>query len=96
MRLPPADEIEFKVTRHRDRQAHYTCDVRGNDHEILISEFTCGHFATLVTLIGHEMVHLDQSIRKTAGKTQHNVEFRRVFRAACERFRWDYAQFITT
>jgi hypothetical protein len=97
--LPPADEVVFRVTRHKDRQGHCRINSDGKTGaEIIVSEYYVGTFDTLVNLIGHEMIHLYQFFNKTdpPGDIQHNEEFRHIAKQVCRDFNWDFKQFVTT
>lgn len=96
MKLPPADEIAFHITRHNDRQAHYTCLKRAREgHEIAVSDFWQWTFSNLQKVVAHEMIHLYQSLRETDSPiTQHNAEFRVLSERVCKHFNWNVATFI--
>lgn len=96
MHLPPAEEVEFIVGSWYDRQAHYNSDVNHEAHEIAISARWCGTYNTLLQLVAHEMIHMDQRIRKTESRTLHNAEYRKISRYVCRLFQWDLKPFITT
>ena len=94
--LPPSEGVIFRVTRHNDRQAHYTRDSKAQkNHEIVISELYVGQFNTLMHTMAHEMIHFYQDFAKTATTaSKHNAEFRSIARQVCRQFDWDYKQFI--
>ena len=95
-KLPPADEIEFRVNNQRDSMGGYTRYCRSADHIVIVSALTIGHFATLACVVSHEMVHLKQAIDKTEPKRAggHNTEFRRLSKQVCEIHGWDYKAFV--
>lgn len=97
MRLPPADEVIFKVTNDRTKQGYCTILVdRSGGHEIGISNWWIGEFQSLVPIVAHEMIHMHQWIQRTDTPSMHNAEFRRIARRVCKLFQWDYRQFVCT
>ena len=95
-RLPPADEVEFEVTSRHNTMGEYTRYVRTDEHILIISSLTVGHFATLANVVSHEMVHLKQAIDKTepARVGAHNAEFRRLAKQVCTLHGWDLKAFL--
>lgn len=93
--LPEADEVPFKVTRHRDRYGHMWGDKRSANAEIALSEANIGSSNKLIEKMGHEMIHFHQHLRRseTPG-TQHNAEFRRLARQVCRIHGWDFKDFV--
>jgi hypothetical protein len=76
-RLPPSDEVEFRVTD--DRAALGSC--RADRACIAISGHLHGHLSTLLATLAHEMLHLWQERRGTGRRdVVHDHEFRRVAR----------------
>lgn len=93
--LPPGELVRFRVTRHTDREGHYTRTIRGDDYKIAVSELKVGHFSSVVEVVAHEMIHLYQDITKTeTPNTVHNSEFKRHSRNICRMFGWDYKKFV--
>lgn len=89
--LPHSDDIEFHVTRDPAMAGHYARTPRLSDHEIGISEKCVGHNTTLVQMMGHEMVHLHQNIKKTCTSgVEHNSEFNKLLKRASEHHGWDW------
>lgn len=89
-KLPPAGEMKFRVTRHADREGHYTRYVGTAKHIICISSRNIGFFNSLAEVMAHEMIHLKQGVAKTeTPNTQHNAEFRRHAEHVCRLFGWD-------
>lgn len=70
-KLPEADEIAFKVSRHKSRYGEYCCD--GGRHSIEISQEMVGHTETLLATMAHEMIHLRQVM--TGKDPSHNGQF---------------------
>lgn len=90
--LPPAEEVEFHVRARRDCYAEY--QHTGTTHAILISAALIGGMDTLVSVMGHEMLHVAQHINGTSNEAQHNREFRRLARIACHKCVWDERAFV--
>lgn len=76
-KLPPADEVQFSVTRARDRVGSY-CALGNGKHRITASSEKVGHTDTLMRLVAHEMIHMHQEIAGTATSAQHGAEFQRL------------------
>lgn len=94
-KLPEADEIGFKVTRHKDRYGHLHGDIRSPNADIAISERCVGSTAKLLQIMAHEMIHLKQHVEKTeTSNTQHNAEFRRLAKAVCREHMFDFKDFV--
>lgn len=95
-KLPPAKEVEFQVNKQRNTMGEYTRYVRTSEHIVIVSSETVGHFATLASVVSHEMIHLKQAIDKTEPKRigGHNAEFRRLAKPVCKIHGWDYKAFI--
>jgi hypothetical protein len=94
-KLPEADEVVFRVTRHKDRYGHQWGDQRAPGGEIALSEVNIGSSDKLLEKMAHEMIHHHQHLRgtETAG-TQHNAEFKRLARAVCAVHLWDFKDFV--
>lgn len=90
MGLPPADEIQFEVTKTRAVSGAY-CRYTYTDHHIIeVSQACNGHFATAAATMAHEMIHLGQHVqRTTTPNTEHNADFHRIAKLVCKRFGWD-------
>lgn len=94
-KLPEADDLGFKVTRHKDRFGHLHGDVRSPGADIAISEACVGSSAKLLEIMSHEMIHLRQHIRGTeTGNTQHNAEFKRLASQVCGVHQFDLKAFV--
>ena len=74
-KLPPSEEIEFAVTKAKDRIGSYIWN--GKVHRITISAEFVGHYDTLVRTMAHEMIHLSQESSGDSNGAQHNADFRR-------------------
>jgi hypothetical protein len=97
LKLLPSGEVKLQVTRHRDREGHYTRYIGTDEHFIALSAAKLGHFDSVVKALAHEMIHLHQGVAKTETRgAHHNAEFRRIAARACRRFGWDLKTFIGT
>ena len=76
-RLPPGEEVEFRIMRQADRYGQRTNYCwRPNEHIIDISEKCVGHTITLITTMAHEMVHAVQiQYRHATPNAEHNADF---------------------
>lgn len=94
-RLPPADEVEFCVTRHRDRSADHTTYCRSLDHVVRVSAYHTKTTLDLMECIAHELIHMRQTRRKTETKQEHNAEFKRINRMVARIHGWPVETFET-
>ena len=93
-RLPPADEIVFKVSRTLHSGEH-TRTPGKKDYAIALSELRIGHLNTALVTLVHEMIHQVQVSGKTeTPKTEHNADFKRRARIVCSVFGFDPKEFI--
>lgn len=88
-KLPDADAVAFQVTKHKDREGHYTRYVGTDQHFICVSEARISHFDNLCVVVAHEMIHLVQAIVKTETRAQHNADFRRRAALVCKTLGFD-------
>lgn len=93
-KLPEADQIEFRVTRHADRFGHFD-DRDGKEAftHIAISEVFVKNTQTLMEVMGHEMTHAALFYEGDAGWARHGAAFKRKARSACRRHGWDLKAF---
>lgn len=91
--LPESDEIEFNVTRHRDRDGHYE-RIKGQ-HIIAVSASCVTTPFHMMEVIAHEMLHLKQALEKTETKCDHNQVFIKLAKQVAIRFGWDVKDFIS-
>lgn len=83
-RLPPGEQVEFRVSRARGILGQHVYSVESGCHRIDISAAGNGHLATVVQTMAHEMIHLKQSIDGTASAgAVHNADFRRLAARIC-------------
>lgn len=97
-KLPHSDDIEFRVTRHADREGHYTRHVRSNDHFIVVSGKVIKATDALMQVTAHEMAHLRQALTKRESRTKymHNADYWRMAERICTVHGWDTAAFVGT
>jgi len=75
-KLPPGDEVEFRVSAHAAYYGEYQW--RGTCHRITISARYASQLSSMMRTMAHEMIHLHQRIACTENKNQHNARFRRI------------------
>ena len=93
--LPDADAVKFIVSSSNQEAGHYGRTPRLEDHEIAISQSCVKQTHTLMWVMGHEMIHLYQGIRKAeTSNAVHNAEFRKLAKTACQEHGWDVGFFI--
>jgi hypothetical protein len=84
--LPDSEDVKFSVGNAMDCFAHYQWD--GTKHTITASTKAIGHTETLLTAIGHEMVHLhlwaNGMESKRSGASFHNAAFRKFALQVCK------------
>jgi SprT-like family len=93
-KLPHSDEVEFAVTKHRDREGDHGVYCRTTEHIITVSSYYIKTTAELMVVMAHEMVHEKQEIAKTARRGGHNKEFHRLAKRVCKVHGWDVRLFI--
>ena len=95
-KLPHADEVEFHVTRHRDRYGDHNEIPRPVEHCIRVSEVNVTTTGDLLELMAHEMIHGYQDVvRKTGNKRwPHNAEYKRLAKRVCDSHGWKLEGFI--
>ena len=91
LKLPPADEVKFRVTQHLDREGDYFWDGR---HNIRISERVVGHTSSLLEAMGHEMIHVHEE--NCGIRSHHGRGFKKLAHCACRYHGWDPFVFIGT
>ena len=87
-KLPHADEVEFHVTRHRDREADHEI-VRRMVHVIRVSVNKVKATDALMQAMAHEMIHAYQDgVARTGTHAVHNTEFKRLASRVCHVHGW--------
>lgn len=94
-RLPPAEEVEFAVTRHRDREGDYGMCGR-TEHVIRVSMYKIKTTDMLLQVIAHEMIHEYQEgkLHNGSGRTDHNKVFWALAYRVCRAHGWDATRFV--
>lgn len=91
-KLPLADEVEFCVTRHRDREADHNTYRRTDEHIIRVSSYVVKTTDGLMQAMAHEMIHAKQVVAGTS--TRHNADFKRLANRVCALHGWKYDSFL--
>lgn len=95
MKLPEADDVEFRVTRRHDEFGRYQWT--GERHRISLSEKTIGSTFKLFQIMAHEMDHLsleqDGLESYAGGMNSHNKHFRARAARICKIHGWDAKAF---
>ena len=91
-KLPPGDEIAFKLTLEQKTSGY--CQPDRDQHWIAVSHKCAGTIYTLQRIMGHEMIHLKQMLAKTeTNGAEHNAEFRELAKNVCREWNWDVLDF---
>lgn len=80
--LPPAEDIKFRVSRHRDRFAHH--QMIGGDHHIVFSSRFIGRHTTLLATLAHELIHVHQEHSCINSRNPHGKAFQRLADLVCK------------
>lgn len=92
--LPDSDDIKFRVTKSKDCYAAYHYD---GGHTIDVSSAAVGHTATLMQVLGHELVHLHLRLTGMESRSDnpnvHNAAFRKLAAVVCRTHGWDLKAF---
>lgn len=86
-KLPPSDEVDFRVTNHRDRYGHHCPATARKPPLVAISKRRVGHTRTLIVTMAHEMVHF------RAPSPRHGPVFDRLARQVCKYHGFDPLEF---
>lgn len=94
-RLPPGEDVEFKIAASRQARGWHTrSDTRDRHHIVGVSRACTAHTYNLVMVVAHEMIHVYQSKRGTdKPNTEHNAEFRRLAKIVCRHHGFDPLMF---
>ena len=94
--LPDADEVEFGVTRHRDRYADHTTyyHAKGGGHVIRVSASSVKTTEALMQCLAHEMIHARIAILKTPARSDHGAVFKRLASRVCRVHGWELEKFL--
>lgn len=88
-KLPPQEDIKFRVTKHKDREGEYTRYIGTNSHFICVSNNRIAHYDSLAVVMAHEMIHLLQAVRKLETRGEHNADFRQRASLVCKTLGFD-------
>jgi len=84
-RLPPSDDVRFRVVRDPKMLADFGME-RGKP-VIRISAVTVGHTDTLMATVAHEMIHFRQHL--TGDREVHGARFKRMAAKVCAAHGYD-------
>lgn len=89
-KLPDANDVEFHVTRHRDRAGD--CVDAGHAWVIRVSEVFHDSLATVDVTMAHEMAHIKQR-RSKPGEREHGRYFQSLAKRICKVHGWSEKTF---
>jgi hypothetical protein len=89
-KLPHADDIAFRITRHADRFGEFEA---GDPPAISVSDRIVGHTQTLLMTLAHEMIHLRHHRLGARNDVEHGTRFRRDAAHVCRHHGWDAKAF---
>lgn len=84
LKLPPAYEVTFKLTRDKHKAGECDFDDAAN---ISISAHCHSHLHPLLMTMAHEMVHLHHFLK--FGKADHGEQFRKLADRVCRAHGFD-------
>lgn len=87
--LPAHSHLKFQVTRHKDREGHYTRYIGTSEHFICVSSARIAHYHSLSEVMAHEMIHLVQAVKKLESKGEHNADFKKRAGVVCRTLGFD-------
>lgn len=93
-KLPPADEVEFGVTRHRDREGDHSTYRRTTEHIIRVSAYYVKTTQALLICLAHEMIHAHMELSKTTQRNDHGTTFKCLARRVCRVHGWEVEKFL--
>ena len=93
-KLPLADEVEFAVTRHRDRDGDHSTYLRTDEHIIRVSTYWVKTTDALMQVIAHEMIHMRQIRTRINPRRTHDAAFCRTAARVCKAHGWKAHPFI--
>lgn len=85
-KLPPADDVEFVVSRAKDRFADWSMSPGG--HVYRISHRNITHMDTLLRIMAHEMCHA-----RDFSRSEHGASFHRLADQVCKAHGFDRGAF---
>ena len=83
-KLPPAEEVEFRVVRDKriDGQHNFYLGTKRGEHIISVSVPNVHTTTCLLITMAHEMIHAKQTADGVRGRG-HNIEFWQLARQIC-------------
>ena len=91
-KLPVADEVEFGVTKHHDREADHSTYLGTGEHIIRVSAYHIKTSLGLLEAVAHEMVHAHQwRVRK---ETTHSAWFNKTNARVARLHGWPVEVFV--
>jgi hypothetical protein len=93
-KLPSADEVEFCVTQHRDRDGDHSRYHRTDEHIIRVSSYWVKTTDGLMQVVAHEMLHQRQERMNPAIRRGHNPAFLRMAARVCAVHGWRAHDFV--
>ena len=92
-KLPPSDEVEFRVSRTRKCSGLYEYLGMAGAHRIHVSCLNHSQLSSLLVTMAHEMVHLAQQLRYPKAPAGHGKLFNRMADQVCRYHGIDRATF---
>lgn len=93
-KLPDADDLEFRVTRHKDRFGHFDDrDGKFPFPNISISSVYVKGCHSLIETMAHELVHVSLFIAGDGGWENHGKSFQARARQVCDAMGFDLDTF---
>ena len=80
--MPPSEDIKFLVIKSADRFAHY--QLVNDVHNIAMSTKFVGRHQTLLSTLGHEMVHLHIRSSGIRQRNAHGKVFQKLADEVCK------------
>lgn len=87
-KLPPAEEVEFRITRNKHTLGEHTTYKWTKEHIVWISSVCVSHCDTLLMVLAHEMVHAAMA-ETGKNSTVHNRSFYERSEPLCLAMGWD-------
>jgi hypothetical protein len=89
--LPPSEDIKFKVSRRKDRFAHY--QMIGGEHHIVFSPHYVGRHDVVIATMAHEMLHVYTEVHGIDDSGQHGPVFQKLADKVCRIHEFDRRTF---
>jgi hypothetical protein len=92
-RMPHPEDVGFSVSRTLTVCGQFWVDGKGTPC-IAVSTAAVSRLDTLVRIMAHEMIHLQQTWEGTATNAMHNADFKRKARSVCRYHGFDPKLFV--